>query len=149
VPFSERPLKTVPFRTETKLEALDSVQAWFKQFKTDLPDEIWADCEVALVEGFVNVVSHAHRNLPASTPIDIEVKVFRNLLEMRIWDEGERFDLAAKLRHKLENPPNPLKDTSGRGLFFMHWLTDEMYLTRTPDNRNCLVLRKVIRKPAG
>ena len=48
-------------------------------------------------EGFTNVVRHAHQNLPPTTLIDLEVKLFDDYLEIRIWDRGQPFKLEAIL----------------------------------------------------
>lgn len=127
----------------TDLNALTDLLEWFEQFNTfPLTNECWWQCETALVEGFTNAVRHAHQNLPETTPIDIEVTVWRQRIEVRIWDYGQLFDLQSKLKSISEEKYNPLERTSGRGILFMYRLTDEIDYTRTPDGRNCLLLRK-------
>jgi len=71
IPLDKR--QTFALRVDTTLDALDQVLTWFESFRNaGIPDPIWAECQLALVEGFTNAVRHAHRALPESTPIDIE-----------------------------------------------------------------------------
>lgn len=137
----EKLLKQSRLQVETDVNALVQVLQWFEQFAAPLLPEklLWA-CKVALDEGFTNAVIHAHRHLPQTTPIELELKVFPDCLEMRIWDQGEFFDLQAELETRLQLN-NPL-DEHGRGLIWMHELTDELSYQRQPDERNCLFMRK-------
>lgn len=96
---------------------------------------------MALVEAFTNAVRHAHQNLPKTTPIDLEVKLLPNFLEMRIWDRGQPFDFQAKLR-KGEQNVDSIEKEGGRGLQFIKKLTDELQYLNLPNHRNCLVMRK-------
>jgi serine/threonine-protein kinase RsbW len=81
---------------DSDLNEMETVLTWFEQFhQMPLTDEIWLQARLALVEGFTNVVRHAHQHLPQSTPILIQVAVSAVQLEMRIWDEGVEFCLEA------------------------------------------------------
>jgi anti-sigma regulatory factor (Ser/Thr protein kinase) len=62
-------------RVTTDIYALSKVQEWFKQFKPQMPNKVWMQCNLALTEGFTNVVCHAHEHLPEDTPIDIAVEL--------------------------------------------------------------------------
>lgn len=131
-------------QVSTELEALKDVLQWYEEIITPLlPSKLGWQCEIALVEAFTNVVRHAHYNLPKTTPIELEVDLFANCLEMRIWDRGKPFDLYAKLR-SIEDKEriNSLEKEGGRGLQFMEKLTDELQYLRLPNHRNCLVMRK-------
>nr|MDJ0636913.1 ATP-binding protein [Xenococcaceae cyanobacterium MO_188.B29] len=130
-------------RVKTELEALKDVLQWFETvIFPSLPQKTGWQCEVALVEGFTNAVRHAHYDLPTTTPIDLEVKLFNNFLEMRIWDRGKPFDLKAKLKASPDLSSSPLEKEGGRGLQFMKRLTDEMQYLSLPNRRNCLLMRK-------
>lgn len=143
--YNERPIEQVRLQVKTDLNAVTEVLQWFDRFTEPLfPPKFRWQCQIALVEGFTNAVRHAHQYLPETTPIELELKVFPHHLEMRIWDWGERFDLQAKL-HTLcqeQEEAHPLEKEGGRGLIFMHQLTDELSYERLPDGRNCLILRK-------
>ncbi|MGE5655119.1 MAG: ATP-binding protein [Actinomycetota bacterium] len=132
-------------QVETNLKALTEVLQWFETLTQPLlPYELWWQCQVALTEGFTNAVRHAHQHLAETTPIELEVTLFSHQIEMRIWDRGTPFNLEEKLESILKQHGDPLEGEGGRGLMFMHKLTDELDYIRTADHRNCLVMRKKI-----
>lgn len=134
-------------QVETDLTALTAVLEWFEQIVLPLvPHHLWWEYQLILNEGFTNAVRHAHHNLPPTTPIDLEVKVFANSLEILIWDRGQPFNLEEKLEFILKHPSDPLEREGWRGLLLMQKLTNELHYIRTPDDRNCLVMRKIINK---
>jgi len=129
----------------TDIYALARVQEWFQQF-TEIPPKIWLQCNLVLTEGFTNVIYHAHEYLSEDTPVEIKVTLFPRSLEMQIWDYGEPFDLLGKLETiskqkneivEIENIP-----TGGRGLMITDAIADYLSYDRTPDGRNCLLIRK-------
>jgi len=135
-------VKQYHLQVKTELEALKDVLHWFEGLVFPLlPQKTGWQCEVALVEAFTNAVRHAHQDLPKATPIDLEVKLLPNVLEMRIWDHGQSFDLQAKLR-KGEKEAGLMDREGGRGLQFIKKLTDELQYLNLPNERNCLVMRK-------
>ncbi len=142
---NEKPLKQDRLEVETDLHAVTKVLQWFEDFtKPMLPQTFQSQCQLAFVEGFTNAVRHAHHNLPPTTPIELELKVFPDSLEMRIWDQGQPFDLQAKLQEALDHQKDldPLEEVGGRGLIFMHQLMDELAYLRVENERNCLLMRK-------
>ncbi|MBE9125096.1 MULTISPECIES: ATP-binding protein [unclassified Coleofasciculus] len=140
---NEEPIKQSCLQVETDLNAVKEVLQWFEQFVSPRwPKDFWWGCQVALEEGFTNAVRHAHRHLPPTTPIELELKVFANRLEMRIWDRGEPFDLLTKLQVLCQEKCNPLEKEDGRGLIFMYRFTDELSYQRLSDQRNCLLMLK-------
>jgi serine/threonine-protein kinase RsbW len=141
---NEKPLQQSRLKVKTDLQALTEVLQWFEQFTSPLlPKQFCWQCQLALVEGFTNAVRHAHRDLPQTTPIELELKVFAHCVEMRIWDQGQPFELEAQLNEALRwLPPDLLEQEGGRGLIFMHQLTDELSYSRLSDQRNCLLMRK-------
>lgn len=129
-------------QVETELEALKEVLQWFEKLVLPLvPQKMGWQCEVALVEAFTNAVRHAHQNLPKTTPIDLEVQLLPNFLEMRIWDCGQPFDIKDKLL-KGEREASSMEKEGGRGLQFIKKLTDELQYLNLPNHRNCLIMRK-------
>ena len=142
---NEKPLKQSCLQVKTDLNAVTQVLEWFEDFTSPLlPQPLQSQCQLAFVEGFTNAVRHAHEHLPAATPIDLELKMFGDCLEMRIWDRGKPFDLQSKIQEALDHQDkcNPLEKEGGRGLIFMHQLTDELAYLRLDDDRNCLLMRK-------
>jgi len=141
---NEKPLQESRLQVETDLNALTEVLQWFEAFTSPLlPHQLQSQCQLAFVEGFTNAVRHAHYDLPQITPIELDLKLFTHGLEMRIWDKGQPFDFHAKLQEALNlQNDDPLSKEGGRGLIFMHQLTDELSYLREPDERNCLLMRK-------
>lgn len=130
-------MKLVP----TDLKALDQILSWFDQlYQPSIPKKVWLQCQLALAEGFTNAVRHAHKGLSADVPIDIEVTVYPQYLEMRIWDQGPPFDL----EQQLQNLDQKLNDHAGggRGIAILQKISDKLSYTRTNDNRNCLLIVK-------
>lgn len=127
-------------QVKTDLNALVDVLSWFDQFSgSPLSDRDWQQCQLVLAEGFTNAVRHAHCGRPVELLIDIEVMIFAEQLEIRLWDYGSPFNLA----HQLEQLPSSFDCDAegGRGLQLMQKLTDGLSYTRT-GKRNCLLLVK-------
>ena len=142
----DQPITQSRLQVETDLNALPIILQWFEQCNlSQLSQQQWYQCQLALTEAFTNAVLHAHHNLPPTTPIVLEMIVFADYLEMRIWDLGAPFNLEAKLQSILQEPPDIWKE-EGRGLIFMKQLSDEIFYLRVPEQQNCLVIRKIIRK---
>ena len=140
---NDKPLKESSLRVETDLNAVPEVLQWFEQFTSPLlPQQFCGECQLALVEGFTNAVRHAHQHLPPTTPIELELQLFTQYLEMRVWDHGQPFDWQAKFEALSSEDVNPLEKEGGRGLMFMNQLTDELSYIRLTDERNCLLMRK-------
>jgi serine/threonine-protein kinase RsbW len=135
-----QPIHTGSLQVNTDLNALTQVLAWFDQFNCPpLSYQTWLQCQLALAEGFTNAVRHAHDGQPAELLIDIEVIIFSEHLEMRIWDHGEPFNLTQKL---MSLPQEMDTDSEGgRGLKLMQRIADSLSYIRTGD-RNCLIIVK-------
>lgn len=148
--LDEKPIERFCLQVKTELEALTDVLRWFEQVATPVVSKqaFW-QCQVAIAEGFTNTVRHAHKGLPRSTAIDLEVNLFLRCLEMKIWNSGKPFDLETELETIDPKECNLLDKEDGRGLFFMQKLTDEIRYIRVPKGRNCLVMRKKIDSEAG
>jgi len=99
VELYETSVQRMSLQVNTEVNALTIVLDWFEQLKDlSLPHEIWFQFQLALAEGFINAVSHAHKNLPVETPVEIEITVFNGCLELKVWDCGPSFDFDAKLK---------------------------------------------------
>ncbi|MCL2934059.1 MAG: ATP-binding protein [Trichodesmium sp. MAG_R03] len=118
----------------------DKVLSWFDQLHQVLiPKTVWLQCELTLAEGFTNAARHAHKYLPIETPIEIEITMYTNYLEIRIWDYGQPFDLIEWLKAQ---PDPDMFAPGGRGIRLMYAIADHISYTRTSDNRNCLLILK-------
>ena len=135
------------YRLEVKsdINALDEVLNWFIQVvERRLPRKCGWQCQLALAEAFTNTVRYAHKDLPESTPISIELNFLPNTVEIRIYDYGQPFDLRGKLRSLQLMNEDLLERESDRGLLFIQKLTDNVESLRLSGNLNCLIMRKMV-----
>lgn len=134
-------LKKADLQVNTGLSALDQVLSWFAQlYEQRIPTSVWIRCQLALAEGFTNAVRHAHEGKRPDLPVDIQVAVCTESVEVKIWDSGAAFDLEQKIKDMSEkiDPEAP----GGRGLKLMKDIADSLRYTRTADGRNCLSIVK-------
>lgn len=138
--------RTIRFQTPTNLDKLADVLGWFARWHPpSIPEPVWLRCQLALAEAFTNAVRHAHRGFSSDVPIEIEVSLSAETIEMRIFDRGEPFDLEKKLREM--SPETDRTATGGRGLKLMRDIADELSYRRTADGRNCLAIVKHVDPP--
>lgn len=130
-------------QVSTDLLFLEEVLEWFDRITTPfLAPDLNYECKIAITEGFTNVVRHAHQELSQQTPIDIQVEIYSQLIEIKLWDFGKYFDLQKTLHLILNEKIEPLEKEEGRGLILMSKLTDELIYCRLDNSRNCLIMRK-------
>lgn len=140
IPKTEQSLQSFQLQVNTDYKALGQVLSWFETLKPSSISQMnWFECQTLLAEGFDNVISHAHRNLPTETPINIEVKLLTQALEIRIWDYGPAFDFDQHLRQM----PREVDEIAerGRGLLIMLQVADCLSYKRTAE-RNCFLIIK-------
>ena len=134
-------LKKAALQVNIGLSALDPVLSWFSQlYDPQIPRSVWIRCQLALAEGFTNAVRHAHEGKSPDLSVDIEVVVWTESLEIKIWDSGAPFDLERKIQDMSEKID--LEATGGRGLKLMKDIADSLSYRRTADGRNCLSIVK-------
>jgi serine/threonine-protein kinase RsbW len=128
---------------KSDLKFFNQVQQWFEKFSLQyLIQRGWSKSQLyrlnlALVEGFTNAVRHAHLSLPPETTIEIELSLWMDRLEMRIWDYGKPFD-----PNKVPEPkPDNLQD-HGYGWVIIRRVADHFVYERDSDSRNCLLIVK-------
>jgi len=141
VPKAEQFLQSFQLQVNTEPKDLSQVFSWFKQLRQpSIPATVWLECQTALAEGFDNAVRHAHRGLPAETPIDIQVTIFTQSIEIRIWDRGCDFDF----EEHMQQMPDEVDEMAegGRGVGIMKKIADHLSYTRALDHRNCLLIIK-------
>ncbi|MBD0304374.1 MAG: ATP-binding protein, partial [Tolypothrix sp. T3-bin4] len=141
VPKAEKFLQSFQLQVNSQPNDLSQVLSWFETLRQPLiPANVWLECQTALAEGFDNAVRHAHKGLSPETPIDIEATIFTQSIEIRIWDYGSDFDFEGHLQ-QLPDEVDEMAE-GGRGVGIMQRVTDYLSYTRTPDNRNCLLMIK-------
>lgn len=150
LPQSE-PVQFQNLQVNSSHSALPEVTNWFEQFKQrGIPEQIWLEANMALIESFTNAVRHAHQDLPDDTAITIEVFVGENTLTFQVWDEGEPYDFEAALAalDKLITQPDfdPLvREKQWGGVIFLRlrqWHNWAITYERRDDFRNCLQATK-------
>jgi serine/threonine-protein kinase RsbW len=133
--------KTARRQFPSDLYLLDEVLSWFNQIhESFIPAKVWSQCQLALAEGFTNAVRHAHKDYSPEVPIEIEITIFPEYLELRIWDRGLPLDLTTKLQQMQENTNE--RAEGGRGLIILFKMADSLTYSRTEDDRNCLLFVK-------
>jgi len=65
-----------------------------------IPEAVFHQCILAVSEALTNAVRHAHKNRPRESPIEHQITVVNQRLELKIGNWGEPFDLKAKLKEK-------------------------------------------------
>ncbi|MEG4108869.1 ATP-binding protein [Microcoleus sp. S13_C5] len=101
-PSYNQPFYKISIQLNTDIKAVAQVLSWAEQLEPlPIPLVVLHQSKLAVIEGFTNAVRHAHKNLPLETPIEIEIRVFNEHLEVKIWDWGEPFDIQAKLKEEL------------------------------------------------
>ncbi|MBD2666011.1 sigma-B activity negative regulator [Richelia sinica FACHB-800] len=144
-------LQNYRLQIASDLDAMAAVVDWFDQFNNgQIPYQVWVEAQTALLEGFTNVVRHAHRHLSPETLVDLEVQISPEYFQIRIWDQGEIFDLEAALDQFNQETSNltfnPLDHELQWGCIFLLKLRKDygwiISYTRELDTRNCLLLHK-------
>jgi Anti-sigma regulatory factor (Ser/Thr protein kinase) len=134
-------LKKADLQVNTGLSGLGWVLSWFSQlYESRIPTSVWIRCQLVLAEGFTNAVRHAHKGKPADLPVDIQVAVFAEFVEIKIWDCGDPFDLEQKIKDISEKVD--FESPGGRGLKLIKDIADSITYVRTADGRNCLSIVK-------
>jgi serine/threonine-protein kinase RsbW len=134
-------LKTKRIHVNTDLNKLSNILDWFQGLnQASVSAEDWMQCQIALAEGFTNVVRHAHQSLPPQTIIEIDVNFYPNHVEMRIWDCGPPFSLMEHLDQHRASVTDA--SSSGRGLMLLQKIANELDYRRVDETRNCLCLIK-------
>lgn len=142
----EKLQKQFLLQQKTELTGTTRVLQWLEvTIKPLIPEKIYWQCQVALIEAFTNIVRHAHHNLPSTTPIEIKINLYAHYIEMCVWDWGEPFDIVEYLQSMSPIQCQSLEREEGRGLYLINELMDELEHSRVGQKRNCLVMRKLIK----
>jgi len=90
--------------------------------KFNLDDEIYGNIMIAVTESVNNAIKHGNKQ-NKSKNVSISLSLNENILMFRIEDQGLGFDF-----NNLPDPTSPenLNKPSGRGIFLMKHLSDEV-----------------------
>jgi serine/threonine-protein kinase RsbW len=131
----------ISFQVDSDLKSLDTVLNYFEQLEpAGIPKKDWLQCQLALAEGFTNAVRHAHRHLSPEVPIEIEIEIAPDRMELRIWDRGPAFDLEGFIEKNAHRDHR--FSGHGQGLPILQKIASKLSYTRTEDQRNCLLIIK-------
>ena len=85
-PSSNQHTQKFSLQLNTDIKLVAQVLSWLEQLDPlpIIPEAVLHQCKLAVVEGFTNAVRHAHKNLPRETPIELEITVFNEGLEIKI-----------------------------------------------------------------
>lgn len=128
-------------QVRSSLEELSNVLDWFSNlYQSQIPRDVFIQCQTMLAEAFTNAVRHAHYNRSEDTPIEIEADFDGSQLEIRVWDWGAEFNL----EHRIKNNSTKVdpEATGGRGIQLISCMADSLTYQRMVDNRNCLRMVK-------
>ncbi len=132
--------QTILLQVNTNLSELTNVLTWFEKLPhSSVPNADWLYCKTALAEIFTNTVRHAHKDMPTETPIDLEATLSKNMIEIKVFDYGSGFNLSEKLSTLKDVDINAL---GGRGLDLISQMVDVFTYNKTPNGRNCMLIRK-------
>ena len=137
-------VKHISFSVTSDLNSLDYVLSAYEALNQPwIPLKDWLQFKIALAEGFTNAVRHAHKYLPSSTLIDIQIYLSTQCMSMCIWDYGPPFDFQQFVSDLVNSSyrQNELAD-HGQGIPVLYKISDHLSYTRTEDNRNYLLVVK-------
>lgn len=90
--------------------------------KFDLDDDIYGNIMIAVTEAVNNAIKHGNMN-DKSKSVSLTLNFDEDHISFKVKDQGKGFD-----HHNLPDPtaPENLEKTSGRGIFLMKHLADEI-----------------------
>ncbi|MCC6275587.1 MAG: ATP-binding protein [Leptospiraceae bacterium] len=100
-----------------------------------LPDAF--DVKLIVGEALVNVIKHSYLN-KHDKPIFIEVKIFREKIEIRIRD----FGIKANLEKMKSADMNDYRE-DGLGILLLRSLSNHFYIDQSPEIGNKIILMKM------
>lgn len=92
---------------------------------------------VALSEALANAIVYGNRN-DSQKSVEVRVVVTKTMVSVHVSDEGDGFD-----PRQIPNPtlPEGLEQTSGRGLFLIREMVDEVRFNEK-GNSICMMMRR-------
>jgi anti-sigma regulatory factor (Ser/Thr protein kinase) len=134
-------LEHFSLRLESTAQQLDVALGWLNSlYRDEIPYQTWLEFQTAFGEAFDNAVRHAHRSLPMSTPVDLEVVIAEGTIVLKVWDLGPGFDFEAVLANLPEHQEALAE--SGRGFCILRRVADHLSYCCEPNRGNCLMIMK-------
>jgi len=136
-------VRTVKLRIGSRREFLDSVHTLSERLIEEVgfaaDDSYWM--VTAVREAVTNAVIHGNKERPG-TNVDVWFELGSDCIGITVSDQGDGFD-----PQSLPDPVSSehLMDSSGRGVFLMHQLMDEVSYTFPPSGGTTLRMTKRIR----
>jgi serine/threonine-protein kinase RsbW len=114
----------IAIKINARLEELSKVEAIIEQLYEEgkISDESYGNVIVAATEATLNAIHHGSKDDPNKV-VDVVFIVDRDKMVMEVSDSGPGFD-----PDKLPDPTDPanIEKGSGRGIYIMRNLSDEM-----------------------
>ncbi len=131
------PLLVAALTTVSQADAVTEVLEWLQKIQPDfISTRNWLKCQTVVIEGFDNVIQHAHKHLPAETPIKLNLEIYAEGVEIKIYDLGEPFNFQLALTQTPDQQDEWAEH--GRGLILMRRILDYISYERSPEGVNCL-----------
>ncbi len=107
-----------------------------------IPPHDWMQCQMAIAEGFTNAVRHAHGEKFKHCPVEIDLLLEDDRIDIRIWDHSDsKFDL----EHHLQNLDVQVNEfaSGGRGIIILKKIASKLAYTYDPvRQQNYLLISK-------
>lgn len=137
-------VRTVRLRIDSRREFLDSVHLLSEQLIDEVgfpaDDSYWM--VTAVREAVTNAVIHGNKERPG-TGVEVAYELFDDAIRITVRDEGDGFD-----PDSLPDPVSKehLLDASGRGVFLMNQLMDDVSYTFPEGGGTTLSMFKRLRR---
>ena len=140
-------LSQVSLIAPSSADHLDLIQAVAEQVAqlAGLTDERQLDFGLAVREGAINAMKHGHK-FDAKRTVRLEFRFRGDCVEVSIVDHGPGFDPT-----ELPDPRSPenLLRSSGRGLFLIRSLVDQVHFIQHDNGMELLLRKRVNDSPAA
>jgi serine/threonine-protein kinase RsbW len=119
--------------------------ATIRRFVTETAVSAHADAEtvddlvLAMNEAVTNIIRHGYG--PQSGDVEVLVEVGAGCLSVWLYDDAPPFDPSQAPTPDISRPLAE-RPFGGMGIHMMRAFTDEVHYQRTPNGRNCLLLKK-------
>lgn len=118
-------MKSIKISIPSLIENITIIESFIDNAreKFNINDDIYGNIMISVTECVSNAIIHGNQQ-DVKKAVNIELRFLDDQLKFIIEDEGEGFDY-----NQLKDPTSPenLERPSGRGVFIMKHLSDEVY----------------------